>query len=458
MKCPLLAPILIVSDEPRLAAQISCALAGRGYYLPIVDGPRLNRPDASAEVVRRNNAAARAGAKVILLAGLPAQSIAEFKQKYPTYDFAIVSNLEDLAQISDAPATTKEPLLWGCDRLGVGLLTALRAGSSIVFEEIASPDHDVPTESGHLVVCEQGEELSEVIAANYAFAIGAGLCLIPEVQEKKSKALLEDLYSLLETSGSPTERLEEVKRDLRTLCGQLPIENINSITFVSAKLPFGFAYSELPSTHLFAYPDLGIAIINGFSAEQPETRGVNIAILVDPETTEAPEINDAAAVLAAKDTFVRVYRGAQADVASISSAMEHFPYDFLFFATHCGDASGYLWTYDFQDSEGYQRTLVVEVTPGIGRSDNPDELRVTEYMRFQSLDGVEWDNPEEKARLYVGKAIPDWINLMRNEKLKPTKRESIERVRGSAVLRMHDNNLEHPADSVNRRIPIRREQ
>ena len=31
-----------------------------------------------------------------------------------------------------------------------------------------------------MVVCEQGEELSEVIAPNYAYALGADLVLIPE--------------------------------------------------------------------------------------------------------------------------------------------------------------------------------------------------------------------------------------------------------------------------------------
>jgi hypothetical protein len=88
-----------------------------------------------------------------------------------------------------------------------------------------------------------------------------------------------------------------------------------------------------------------------------------------------------------------------------------------------------------------QRTLVAEVTPGIGRSENPDEFRVIEYMRICSLDGVDWDNAEEKSKLYVGMAIRDWSNLVRAEKLRPTKREPIARVRGSAVLRMHDHHL-----------------
>jgi hypothetical protein len=36
----------------------------------------------------------------------------------------------------------------------------------------------VPPKSNHLVVCEDGDELAQVIAANYAFAMGAGLSAV----------------------------------------------------------------------------------------------------------------------------------------------------------------------------------------------------------------------------------------------------------------------------------------
>jgi hypothetical protein len=37
--------------------------------------------------------------------------------------------------------------------------------------------------SDHLVVCEDGDELAQVIAANCAFALNAGLQLIPAIDE-----------------------------------------------------------------------------------------------------------------------------------------------------------------------------------------------------------------------------------------------------------------------------------
>lgn len=108
----------------------------------------------------------------------------------------------------------------------------------------------------------------------------------------------------------------------------------------------------MPSTHLFIYPDLGIATLNGFAAEQEGSRGVQVATLVNPETTPAPEIDAAARILSDQRLFVRVYQGSGADVTSISEMIELFPYDLMIIATHCGDAPGYRWTYEFTDSEG----------------------------------------------------------------------------------------------------------
>jgi hypothetical protein len=48
-----------MTTAARRAAQISCALTLPGHYLPVVEGPRFLPPDPSAELVRRNNAAAR---------------------------------------------------------------------------------------------------------------------------------------------------------------------------------------------------------------------------------------------------------------------------------------------------------------------------------------------------------------------------------------------------------------
>jgi hypothetical protein len=331
---------------------------------------------------------------------------------------------------------------WGRDRVGIGLLKALRAKTLIRFEESVSSREGLPLKSDHLVVCEQGEDLSEVIAANYAYSLGADLVLIPGRSRHEADQFLERFYSANDSGVSTTLVLEELARELRELAGDIPIPRGGSITFICRDHPYGFGFWEVPSTHLFTYPDLGIAVIHGFASEQPEARGVQVATLVDPGTTDAPEIDAAVTSLSERGKFVRLYRGPRADVRSVNDMMELFPYDLLLIATHCGDSDGYRQSYEFTDSEGHKRTLVVDVALGIGRTDDSDLLQVTQFQHFVSLDGVDWNDPQKKDKLYVGMAMHDYYRLIEGrDGMLPVKSETVRRVVGSAAMKMYDNNL-----------------
>jgi hypothetical protein len=96
-----------------------------------------------------------------------------------------ISMAEEIDLLAGPTRFKGPPLTWGKDRIAVGLLKALRARRSIVFTDEPSPVESVPSLSGHLVVCEQGEELAEVIAANYAYALRAGLFLIPKFARRR---------------------------------------------------------------------------------------------------------------------------------------------------------------------------------------------------------------------------------------------------------------------------------
>ena len=299
------------------------------------------------------------------------------------------------------------------------------------------------SESGHLVVCEEGNELAQVIAANYAYAIGADLCLIPLVPEEDADRIRETFYGLYDDRGnSPTTLLEQLRVELRQKATSIPEKRYRMLTFISKALPWGFAFSEVPSSHLFIYPDLGISLINGIAAEQSNAPGIRVAAVIGPNTVDAPEVELAAKILEKQSVLVRGYRGQNATVSEISRMIELFPYDFLLIATHCGDSNGWRWTYEFIDSEGLERKLIIDVAIGVSHVPGREKLEVMQFTKFVSLDGVAWDDPEKRNKLYVGNAIKDYLARVKGkEELKPVKREPISRVRWSAALKMFDNNL-----------------
>lgn len=442
--CPAMHRVLVIGDDAHLLAQISSVLARKNWYLPVLDGPRIQRPDSDAEVIRRNNAAARVAPSAIFLAGMADTTCDEFKSHFPANRCFRVSNVRELRQAPHGLAMRSwKVLTWGKDRIGVGLLNALRTKSEIEFTDTQSPDGMIFSESDHLVVCEEGDELAQVIAANYAYAIGADLCLVPFVPEEDADRIRETFYSLYDDrENSPTTLLEKLRDELRQRAAAIPENKHRMITFISKALPWGFAFSEVPSSHLFIYPDLGISLINGIAAEQSNAPGIRVAAVIDPNAVDAPEIELAAKFLAKRSVLVRGYRGANATVSEISRMVELLPYDFLLIATHCGDASGWRWTYEFGDSEGIERKLVVDVAIGVSHVPGQEKLEVMQFTKFVSLDGVDWSDPEKKAKLYVGNAIKDYLaRSEENGQLKPVKRESIDRVRWSVALKMFDNNL-----------------
>lgn len=69
-----------------------------------------------------------------------------------------------------------------------------------------------------------------------------------------------------------------------------------------------------------------------------------------------------------------------------------------------------------------------------------DKLEVMQYSRFFSLDGVDWNDPAKKEKLYYGTAMQDWLARTQAKTLEPTKKVDVPRVLGSAALRMFDAN------------------
>ena len=444
IKCPLMSRNLVIADDARLAAQLSCALSEPGRYLPVIEGPRMSRADSDAEIARRNNAASRVKPEAIFLAGLPDDTAAALTARFTPRHRSRLRRIVTSEGINGLHSgrTTSPPLTWGNDRIGIGLLKALRAKTSIAFEDHSSPIENVPSKSGHLVVCEDGDELSQVIAANYAFALRAGLFLIPEVDSAITDGLLEKFYCVYDQNDvSQTEALRHLQERLRQLCGPLPLPPYGSITFVTSGLPFGFGVQEAPSTHLFRYPDLGTAIVNGFAAEQPGAPGIEFGALVDPATTNSKEIGAVETILGSRGAFLRTYYGPEANVSDVARMIELFPYDLLLIATHCGDVSGYRWTYEFKDSEGHDRELVVDIALGVGQTPDPSMLAVRQFLRFVSLDGVDWSDAVAKQSLYVGTAISDYMDRTIRHELQPVKKDTVPRVFGSRALKMHDGNL-----------------
>jgi hypothetical protein len=85
--------------------------------------------------------------------------------------------------------------------------------------------------------------------------------------------------------------------------------------------------------------------------------------------------------------------------------------------------------------------LVTEIAIGVQIVPGQDDLRVTQFERFVSPDGADWNDPAKKSKVYIGQAMKVFMRLKEEgARLEPTKKEEVSRVPGSMALRMADNN------------------
>src|SRR5262249_27285406 len=161
-------------------------------------------------IIRRSNAAARVNSNRIILAGVSDESHDAMIERFDPALLQCMTRVKGRADLDRLlayrPPLRQPPIAWGRDRIGVGLLKALRARSDIAFFDHPSPEDHVETKSNHLVICEDRDELAQVIAANYAFSLGAGFQLIAAIDDEAAKDILERFYSVMDRAHtSPSE-------------------------------------------------------------------------------------------------------------------------------------------------------------------------------------------------------------------------------------------------------------
>ena len=440
MPVPRLLPYTCIGDNAQLLAEFSTILGQRRAYLPLLDGPRVTRQDADAEVLRRTNTVARLRPKQVILGALPESTSDTVRAHLPGDLVVNVATSDELLASVRSIRRPREQLAWGQQNIGLGVLRALRNKQQIVFGDFPCPSDGVGLDADHVVVCEAGDDHAQVLAANYAYSLDAGLILIPKFDDDDADTLLDTLYGLQERRDiSPTEGLERIIQRLQQHAGPLPLRNGTAVTFFTNSLPWGIAYRQVPSTHLFNYPDLGIALVNGILAEQPDSPGIRTAVVVDPGSVQSNEIESARVSLTNSGVFTKALRRKNATVHQVANTIRLFPYDLLLISTHCGDVSGDRCTYDFTDSSGRSHRLVADVGVAFEFPPGSDEVKVTQFIRFVSIDGVDWTDQAGKKALNLGTALKDFFDQDKKDLLEPIQRDHVERVTGSMALSLANN-------------------
>lgn len=441
LKVPDIERTVLVTDDATLAARVSALFSRPGRYFPVLDGPRMTRPDHSNEVLRRRNAMVLANPQRILIGGLPDEAIGQIRKGWK--GCTVSENFDDHAlALRGHVNRSKGQFHWGPDNLGAGLYQARLRHHELVVDLPCSPAMDAIEAGKHLlVVVERGDAMADVTASNLAFACGASFVYVPELQESLREDWLEEIYEL-GSDGNVTERFEALVQKARSHLGAIEFNRYKNVLFVTHGFPWGIAVPEVPTSHMYSYPDFGRAVIEGLHASLAPDRGSRTALLIDPQTVAGSEIPAIQRALAQHGTLAFLVQGRSALIAPVQFMLELLPHDIVVISSHAGDPSGERITYEYPDFEGKTRRLVVDRALGFGYDRSDDKVMVMQHFRFHSLDGVDWRDKAAKDALPVGSAINAWSELdgLQDRKEFIVAQEPIDRVQGAMAIQLADGN------------------
>jgi hypothetical protein len=410
-----------------------------GRYFSVMDGPRMLRLDADNEVVRRRNALVMTAARQVLIANVSPEAATAMRRGWP--NCTVANTFEEL--VPSLRGLVKRPsqtLRWGPSNLGVGLYRARLERKELLPDLESSPQGDTIEKGRHLLVaCERGDPHAEILASNLAFGFGASFATFPELPEEEGDVWIEQIYALGDGSDTGVQ-FQTIASKARAHLGQIDFSRFRMVLFVTSGFPWGIATPEVPTTHMYRYPDFGRAIVEGLWASQSARRSARTALLIDPGTIAGSEIPAVNKALLRNGSLTRVLRDRAATINRVDSVVNLLPHDIIVLSSHAGDAPGERITYEFHDAENRRRRLTVDRALGFGYDGLEDKFQVTEYHRFHSLDGVDWKDKEGKAALPVGSAITTWSAMggpmARSDHI--VSQVAIPRVIGSMGIQLHD--------------------
>ena len=435
--------VACVADDATIAAMFSSLVGEEGEYVSVLPGPRIERPDGHNEVVRRYNSVAKVRPKIVMWAGLSDEAAVAFTSTLTPS--AKIKQPQTLGDTVTAISQERRRGLAGEIRcrlaeVGPGLLLAKRERKLLRVDESAPPlpRRDEPL-ADHVVVLDDHEGLAQVIAANYAYSIGADLVLIPQ----RDDSLREQVYAEFDELGAfrGSERGMRAQNCLKSLQSMLnPVLCFGQrkfVTFITRGTPYGYFYREAPSTHLFSYPNLGELINAGIYWATAEP-SISAAVLIDPGHFRQSETPAVAASLVADGVCVFKLLGREANVENMELFLKAFPYDLLFICSHCGEVPGVRTTISIPDATGRVHTIEIDEAVEFGSTNfgsRPGELvRVNHLLHPVSINGVDWHAASEELKQHY-KGFWDYLINTPRSKWKVLRRVDIEHVpRSTAII------------------------
>lgn len=347
------------------------------------------------------------GCKYLILAGLTSnqKSFLSFLDDYNVIELTTIEEADVLlgciVQKENSVLCSKEDIL-------LGLFNASKNNAVLKIDDNAPKIVCQNSSVGGLIVIENIEKVSTVIAVNYALASYADIAVVapPEITARGIKNLIEkwqdgDVNAFNDLSAAIYSCVEDINFVL-----------YNYATFFTIGAPYSLVLNNvIPFSHVHFYRNPDFLIFNTFYFESHER--TNAAVVFSPKEFKDEEIDHIIKTMQKNNYFVKELLGKDASVYQIDNHVKEFPFDLLHVCSHGGEAWGYSVKKQFTDRNGDVHVIEFDEVVSFAPSGKESLIPVTIKMMPRIFNDLVWG-----STAFVNKKFPHYIFTDMHKELK----------------------------------------
>lgn len=368
--------IALITDDAYMAAVISAAFIKQAHYFPIFKSPRLKRSDASNEIIRLHNALVVANPSLIIYSKT-SEIISQTINKAIATENMNINSYKKAREVLELPEN-----LFSEDKL--------HPAYTLYRHFVKKPESDT------LVVVEDDNTSTTVIAANYAIYHKAEFIILPPLPETFPQGTIDSLNAISSVDSSHREiRQIELNNLKDSIKKQLPPKDwskYKKILFITAGIPYHLCLensSDIQVTYLFSL-NLGQILMRNIAEAVLPTKSEDgfIGLFLGgegiSESFKDKESDYFDKAMLRGRGFVKTWKNATVEEAKAD--LEFFPSDIVYISTHSGQIEGRENTYEFEFNGKFHKVIIRESSNAYERIFEPvsiDDLEINtpEYLK-----------------------------------------------------------------------------
>jgi len=441
-------------DNPILSAIVSSFVSKFGKYLLLfefssvsisnienevnedIDEHQLSRVRAKELNIKIKNTLNRiGGCNVILLIDISDEqkSYLTFLENYTVIEIKDIYDVE--IYLRYASNKTEYLSCQSCD-IHLGLYFASENNLLLKIDENAEKIVINNEDKDGIIIIENIEYVSTIIAVNYAISINAMIKIVePSILGER------EIYQLIEKWKEDND--VNSYNDLSATIYP-NIEDINFIqykyaTFFTVGLPYSLILNNIiPITHVHLYLNPDFFIFNNIYFEN--NGEIKSAIVFSPLEFNDEETDYVISSLTNDNFFVKELIGKDATVYNIDNHVKEYPFEILHICSHGGEINGFAITEKFVDSDGNSHTVEYDEIVSFAPLPGKELIPVTTKMIWRKFDGLKWKSKELKEVQYPHHVFSDMLNAIHKNKDK--NRIPKKRVPNSCSIKCFDFNYQ----------------